>query len=61
MTCKLIILNLLHDLFLNLKYSSHWYKTEKNRRSGKPDCTFLSRLSSESKNDIPIKSFTRND
>ena len=33
---------------------------KKNRRSGQPNCTFLSRQSSKRKNEIPIKSFRRN-
>ena len=31
------------SLWLNPKYSSHWYNREKNRSSGQSNCTFLSR------------------
>ena len=50
--------NLLHDLLLNPKCSSHWY-TEDHKITkktwGQPDYTFLSRSSSKRTNDIPFK------
>ena len=45
------------QLWLNPKCSSHWYNKEKNRRSGQPNFTFLSRRSSKRKTETPIESF----